>query len=165
MESTGCKNYGNNESFLSCEENEVKNSIKAALGCLPLSISMDTENYCKQNENFSVQSIDEFSKIVDRLDSYLPTEKCPSSCTKHLYDSYLIKSEGVTGRVIQLIFQEDILITKAEPQYTFLPILTTIGGHIGVCRTLLWALLGIGGLKTVYLTLRKCCQNRVQNDN
>ena len=154
MKSIGCKSYGSNESFLSCEEDEVKKSIKSALGCLPLPLSWDYDNYCNQNEHFSKKSQIQYSKIIHRLDNYLPSKNCQPSCSKTVYDSYLIKSEASTNRVIQLMFQEDILVSVSQPQYTFLPILTTIGGHIGVCRTMLWILLGLGGSKTIYYAIK-----------
>ena len=150
MGSFRCNGYASNESFLSCEEKEVRKSIKFALGCLPLTLSMDHKIHCNHTANFSEQSRLDYLKIVFRLDSYMPSNNCEPSCTKTIYDSYLIKSEASSNRVIQLIFQEDILVSESQPQYTFLPILTTLGGHIGVCRTLLWLLLGLWGLKTLY---------------
>ena len=154
FKSTGCKSYGSNESFLSCEEDEVKKSIKSAIGCLPLPLTWDYDNYCNQNESFSKQSMIQYSKIIHRLDNYLPSKNCQPSCSKTVYDSYLIKSEASTYRVIQLLFQHDISITESQPQYTFLPILTTIEAHIGVCRTLLWILLGLGGSTIIYHAIK-----------
>ena len=133
---------------MSCEEKSIKTSIKTVLGCLPWSLASDTEKYCSQTDQFSPSTVAEFMKILHMFDNYIPSPNCNTPCTTTLYDSNQIKSEASTNRVIQLIFPEEISVSESQLQYSFLPILTTIGGHIGVCRTFLWVLLGLGGVMT-----------------
>ena len=133
---------------MSCEEKSIKTSIRSVLGCLPWLISSESEKYCSQTDQFSPSTVAEFMSILHMLDNYIPSPTCITPCTATLYDSNLVKSEASTNRIIQLIFPEDISISESQLQYTFLPILTAIGGHIGVCRTFLWILLGLGGIGT-----------------
>ena len=52
--------------------------------------------------------------------------------------------------MIELIVDDTIYITKSKYEYTFLSVLTTLGGHIGVCRTVVWVGLSIFGAKNYF---------------
>ena len=109
----------------------MKRCLVSALGCLPWPLSLGSENYCSQTENMTAPVLAQYMRILHRLDNYLPTNTCQHPCSVTDYHSYLVKSEASTNRVIQLIFPQTILVRETQPQYTFLPILTTVGGMWG----------------------------------
>ena len=68
-------------------------------------------------------------------------------CVYYEYESTLVKTEPYSTYRIEITINREVRQTRSKSEYSGLMILTTLGGHIGVCRTCLWIGLSLAGLK------------------
>ena len=68
-------------------------------------------------------------------------------CVYYEYENTLVKTEPYSTYRIEITFNREVRQTRSKSEYSGLMILTTLGGHIGVCRTCLWIGLSLAGLK------------------
>ena len=148
-----CRSYERGESVETCYEKVGFKEIKEILGCLPLELTNNTDtNICKGAQNLTDNK---YEDILTRLDNYVGYEACPNPCSYYEYNVMMVKHQMSTERIFELVFTKSIYVTTSEYQYTFIPILTTVGGHIGVCRTLVWIGVTMVGAKKIYGMARR----------
>ena len=58
-----------------------------------------------------------------------------------------MKTEPSSDHMIEIVFHPEMTVTSSRLEFSPLMILTTLGGHIGVCRTVLWIGMSLAGLK------------------
>ena len=104
--------------------------------------------YCSGVQNVSAAA--EYRNIVRRLMNYIPYQQCQDSCSSFTYEAVEVQDQAANNIIIELIMAEALHITSSKYEFTFLPILTTLGGHIGVCRTVVWLGLSLIGLNNLY---------------
>ena len=146
-----CKKYENYESFEKCNEYIGIKNLNDTLGCLPISFTNGTEEYCKGVPNMTEAK---YKDLLRRFDNYVPYEACMKDCSSYEYNAVMVKYQEDREDTIELVFDESISITKSRYEFTFLPILTTVGGHIGVCRTVIWVGFSFLGAKKIFNSLR-----------
>ena len=98
-----------------------------------------------------VQRIPEsvFQRYLQQFVVMTNTHLCPPACSTVQYHVKLRKSERSFFPKVILSFSWEVTEVRQRLQHSALSFLTTLGGHIGVCRTLLWGLLALLGLHAV----------------
>ena len=65
----------------------------------------------------------------------------------------LVKTEPHSAHMIEVTFNNEVRLLRSKLEFSALMILTTMGGHIGVCRTCLWIGLSLAGIKNFWAKL------------
>ena len=61
-----------------------------------------------------------------------------------------MKTEPDSDYLTEIIFSQEMTLTRSRLEFSPLAILTTLGGHIGVCRTVLWIGISLAGMKKLW---------------
>ena len=68
-------------------------------------------------------------------------------CVSYEFESKMVKTEPYLNYRIEITFDRQMTKTRSKLEFSVMMILTTLGGHIGVCRTCLWLGLSLAGIK------------------
>ena len=154
-----CKKYKSGQSEDKCNEKLSMKSINSTLGCLPFSLTKNLDkgpgHYCRGHPNGSVVT---YKNIIQRLANYLPYPICEPACSYYQYNAVEVQYQLADSSIIELVFDDTIYVTKSKYEFTFFPILTTLGGQIGLCRTVVWLGLSVMGLNKIFLAWSGMCR-------
>ena len=133
-----------------CEERNTRDVLLSVLGCLPplLSSQQDEERNltCESEMKFEKTTYMEYVKTYFNI---MNSQACLHSCSSIDYTTKIKNVERIYYTAVVMMFTEEVREVQQRLQHSALSFLTTLGGHIGVCRTLLWGLLALLGLHAV----------------
>ena len=107
-------------------------------------------HYCRGEPNGSVVN---YKNIIQRLTNYITYPICEPACSYYQYNAVEVQKQQADRSIIELVFDDTIYVTRSKYEFTFFPILTTLGGQIGLCRTVVWLGLSVIGLNKIFLFL------------
>ena len=143
LRSGKCKDYAPEDNMFRCEERRTKEILLSFLGCLPPLLNSWEEEY----ENLTCKSDlklrgSRFNQYIDHYFRITASQLCPPPCSSIHYTAKIKNVERIYYTGVVLNFLDEVVEVEQRLQHNALSLLTTLGGHIGVCRTLLWALIG-----------------------